>query len=67
MDYSLQSAGRTAHLKMVVVALACAAVIVLVGLNAKTDIATADLQTKSVVVKAGQPMRYADQETSTIR
>ena len=68
MNYSLLSAGRTAHLKIVSVALVCAIVVVLVGINARTsDIATPQVQAKSSVVKAGQPAKYAVQETAAIR
>jgi len=68
MDYSLLSAGRTAHLKIVAVALAFSIVVVIVGINARTtDIATAQVQANGVVVKAGQPTKSAGQEASTIR
>jgi hypothetical protein len=68
MDYTLTRAGRTTHLKIVVVALVAAVVVVTVGINARTDhIAIARGPTDGVVVKAGQPTSYVDQRTSTIR
>ena len=45
MDYSLLSAGRPAHLKIVAVAIAFSIVVVVVGINARTTyIATAQVQ-----------------------
>ena len=68
MNYSLLAAGRTTHLKIVVVALVAAITFVVVGINARTsDIATARVQTDGIVVKAGQPATYAGQEAFTVR
>jgi hypothetical protein len=68
MNYTLLSANRTTHLKIVAVSLACAIVVVLVGIHARTtDIATAQGPAASAVVKAGQPTTFAGQESSAVR
>jgi hypothetical protein len=68
MNYSLLAAGRTTHLKIVVVALAAAITFVVIGINARTnDIATAGIRIDGIVVKAGQPATYAGQEAFTVR
>jgi hypothetical protein len=68
MNYSLLAAGRTTHLKIVVVALVAAITFVIIVTNARTsDIATARIQSDGIVVKAGQPATYAGQEASTVR
>jgi hypothetical protein len=67
MDCSLLSAGPAVHFKIAAVALVCAIVVVLVGVNARTDVASAGVQTKGAAVKAGLTSKYADQERSTIR
>ena len=42
--------------------------VVLVGVNARTsDVASAGVQTKGTVVKAGQPAEYAGHEALTVR
>jgi hypothetical protein len=64
MNYSLLAAGRTTHLKIVVVALVAAITFVVVGINASTSHIA---KTDSIVVKAGQPATYAGQEAFTIR
>jgi hypothetical protein len=68
MNYSLLAAGRTTHIKIVVVALAAAITFVVVGINTRTsDIPTARIQVDGIVVMAGQPATYAGQEVSTVR
>jgi hypothetical protein len=68
MDHSLLSARLNTHLKIVSVALALAIIVVLVGVNARTsDVASAGVQTKGTVVKAGQPAEYAGHEALTVR
>ena len=63
MNYSLFSADRACHLKIVLVSLAFSIVIVLAGINARSfDATTAD-----PVLKAGQPVTYAKEGVSTVR
>jgi len=64
MNYSLLSAGRTTHLKIVAVALVSAIVVVFVGINAR-DIDTRT-QPNRTVVKAVQPATFAGNE-QTVR
>ena len=67
MSPSLLNAGRTTHLKIVAVALVAGIAVVAVGINARTtNITTARVGTDAVV-KAGQPVTYAGQETVTAR
>ena len=68
MNYTLLRANRLTHLKIVAVSLACAAVVVLVGVHARTtDVSTAQTQTSATVVKAGQPAVYAGHDSSAVR
>jgi hypothetical protein len=68
MDHSLLSARRTAHLKIAMVAIVCATVVILVGMNAKTaDFAAAHIQANGGVVKAGQPAVYSAWKALVIR
>ena len=62
-NYTMNTADRLTHLKIVAVSLVCVIVVVLVGHNAKTSDTTA--QDLSAVVKAGQPAKYAGQERQT--
>jgi hypothetical protein len=68
MDSSLLSASPAVHFKVVLVAFVCATIVVLVGLNARTgDVAAGHVQTKSAVVKAGQAVMYAAEESTAVR
>jgi len=70
MNYSLATADRTTHLKVVVVALVAAIVVVAVGITARvtaSDSETARIRTQSIVVKAGAPAAYTGTETPSIR
>jgi hypothetical protein len=69
MNWSLYTADRTTHLKIVVVGLAAALLISVIGiaathLNLGTDVLTA--QTPSVI-KAGGPVVFTDRDGATIR
>jgi hypothetical protein len=67
MSPSLLNAGRTTHLKIVAVALVAGIAVVAVGINARTpNIATVRVGNEAVV-RAGQPVTYAVQETVTAR
>jgi cytochrome oxidase Cu insertion factor (SCO1/SenC/PrrC family) len=65
----MYTADRTTHLKIVVVGLATAVLISVIGISARelnlgTDIMTAQAPT---VIKAGGPVIFTDRSGSTIR
>jgi len=69
MNWSIYTADRTTHLKIVVVGLAAALLISVIGiaatqLNLGTDILTAQAPT---VIKAGGPVVFTDRASATIR
>lgn len=69
MNWSIYTADRTTHLKIVVVGLSAALLIATIGiaahnLNLGTDILTAQGPT---VIKAGGPMVLTTREAPTIR
>jgi hypothetical protein len=71
MNYSLATADRTTHLKVVVVALIAAILVVAVGIAARVtsaDTETARVRTQGVVVvKAGVPVTYTRTEIHPVR
>lgn len=69
MNWSMYTADRTTHLKIVVVGLAAALLIAVIGISARelnlgTDIMTAQNPT---VLKAGGPVVFTDRHGSIIR
>lgn len=69
MNWSMYTADRTTHLKIVVVGLCAALLIAVVGISARelnlgTDIMTAQSPT---VIKAGGPVVFTDRNGPTIR
>jgi len=69
MNWSMYTADRTTHLKIVVVGLTAALLIAVIGiaahkLNLGTDILTAQAPT---VIKAGGPVTFTDRDGATIR
>ena len=69
MNWSMYTADRTTHLKIVVVGLFAALLIAIIGISARelnlgTDIMTAQGPT---VIKAGPPVIFTDRSGSTIR
>jgi hypothetical protein len=69
MNWSMYTADRTTHLKIVVVGLAAALLISVIGISAHqfnlgTDVLTAQAPS---VVKAGGPVVFTDRGRSTIR
>lgn len=69
MNWSIHTADRTTHLKIVVVGLAAALLISVIGiaatqLNLGTDILTAQAPS---VIKAGGPVVFTDRDGATIR
>lgn len=69
MNWSMYTADRTTHLKIVVVGLAAAVLISVIGiaathLNLGTDVLTAQSPT---VIKAGGPAVFSNRDGATIR
>jgi len=69
MNSSLYTADRTTHLKIVVVGLAAAIMIAVIGISARelnlgTDILAAQAPT---VIKAGGPVVFTDSNGPTVR
>ena len=69
MNWSMYTADRTTHLKIVVVGLTAALLIAMIGIAAQqfnlgTDILTAQAPS---LIKAGAPMAFTDREGSIIR
>lgn len=69
MNWSMYTADRTTHLKIVVVGLIAAILVSVIGISARelnlgTDILTAQAPT---VIKAGGPVIFTDQGHTTIR
>ncbi len=69
MNWSLYTADRTTHLKIVVVGLAAALLISVIGIaatqfNLGTDVLTAQAPS---LVKAGGPVVFTDRDGATIR
>ena len=69
MNWSLYTADRTTHLKIVVVGLAAALLIAVIGISARelnlgTDVMTAQNPT---VFKSGGPVVYTDRNGATVR
>jgi hypothetical protein len=70
MNYSLATADRATHLKVVVVALVAAIIVVAIGITARitaTDTETARVRTQSIVVKAGAPASYSRIDAPSVR
>ena len=69
MNWSMHTANRTTHLKIVVVGFAGALMIALIGISARelnlgTDIMTAQIPT---VIKAGGPVVFTDRSGPVVR
>jgi hypothetical protein len=69
MNWSMYTADRTTHLKIVVVGLAAALLIAVIGISARelnlgTDILTARGPT---VLKAGGPVVFTTRDSATVR
>ncbi|HLN09855.1 MAG TPA: hypothetical protein VK281_13000 [Xanthobacteraceae bacterium] len=68
MEHSLITAGRTTHLKIVVLALAGAIMVVAAGIALhQQGVQLSSRAPATVVVKAGHPMTYTRQDGSVIR
>lgn len=69
MNHSLVTADRTTHLKIVAVSLVAAIAVILVGVSARISDtgATASVEAKGPVLKAGKPATVTVRDTSTIQ
>jgi len=64
-NFSLLTADRTTHLKIVVVSLVCATLVAGVGVAARVTDGSSSLE--ATVLKAGSPMTAAVSEDRTVR
>ena len=68
MGHSLPNADVSTHLKVVAIALSCAIVVLLVGINAKiSEQSNPSSVTAGGVIKAGKPTTIATQHVTTIK
>ena len=69
MNWSMYTADRTTHLKIVVVGLTAALLIAVIGISARTLNLGTDIRTAQnpTVIKAGGPVILTDRAGSTIR
>ena len=69
MNWSMYTADRGTHLKIVVVGLAAALLIAALGISARELNLGVDIMTAQnpSVIKAGGPVAFTDRSTSTIR
>jgi hypothetical protein len=68
-NYSIATADRTTHLKIVIVSLIAGIVVVVVGIAARPtlpDMST-QLEARAPVLKAGKPVIWTNSEQTTIR
>jgi hypothetical protein len=69
MNWSMYTADRTTHLKIVVVGLCTALLIAVIGISARTlNLSTDIMATQSpTLIKAGSPVIFTDRAGPTIR
>ena len=66
MDWSMYTAGRTTHLKIVVVGFAAALMIAVIGISARELNLGMTAQTPTVI-KAGGPVVFTDRSGPVVR
>jgi hypothetical protein len=66
-NFSLFSADRMTHVKVVAVALVCATLVAGIGLAARVTDESADGRLEATVIKAGKPLTASTGEPRTIR
>ena len=66
-NFSLATADRMTHLKIVVVGLLCATLVAGIGVAARINDSAASGQIEATVIKAGKPMTAAIAQDRTIR
>ena len=72
MSHSMYTAGRTTHLKVVVLSLLCAIVFAIVGLTARVGQmdgvrTTSRIEASSTAIRAGAPKSVTSNEQNAIR
>ena len=66
-NFSMLSADRMTHLKVVAMALVCATLVAGIGVAARVTDVAADGRIEATVVKASKPMTASKSEDRTIR
>jgi hypothetical protein len=66
-NFSLLTADRMTHVKVVAVALVCAMVAIGLAARLSDQFASADARLEATVIKAGKPVTASAGERSTIR
>jgi hypothetical protein len=66
-NFSLLTADRMTHVKVVAVALVCAMVAIGLAARLSDQLAPADARLEATVIKAGKPVTASAAERSTIR
>jgi ABC-type proline/glycine betaine transport system permease subunit len=67
-NYSMFTADRMTHLKIVVVALVCATLVAGIGIAARvTDGTAGNSRMEATVIKAGTPVQASTTDGSTVR
>jgi ABC-type proline/glycine betaine transport system permease subunit len=66
-NFSMFTADRMTHLKVVAVALVCATLVAGLGVAARVADGSADGRLEATVIKAGKPVTASTSESRTIR
>jgi hypothetical protein len=68
-NYTLKTADRLTHVKIVAMSLIAGIIVVSVGIAARPSLPdmSTQLEARAPVLKAGQPVIWTSHETSTIR
>jgi hypothetical protein len=68
-NYSMRTADRLTHIKIVVLALVAGIVVVSIGIAARPSLPdmSTQLVTRAPVLKAGQPVNWTSADRTTIR
>jgi len=68
-NYSMHTADRTTHLKIVVLSLIAGIIVVAVGIAARPSLPdmSTQLEARAPMLKAGQPVNWSARENTVIR
>jgi hypothetical protein len=66
-NFSIFTADRGTHVKIVVVSLIASIIVIAVGITARTGVDTASMQASSTIVKATKPVMATTTGAGTIR
>ncbi len=68
-NYSLRSADRLTHVKIVVMSLVAGIVVITIGIAARPNLPdmSTQLEVRAPVLKAGQPIIWTSRDHTTIR